>query len=122
MSYNRYKHGAEAVRWLVEYLNSGVRLSALVLEEQSQIRIRAHRETEGAGEVSFYDHQADVSLLGAEFLRIDLDGQYLGIVSSAVFDEGERTKLDISLAAGNFTIMFEAVQVSEQLTPNYIKK
>ena len=120
--YERYKCGADAVRWLREYLNAGVRLSALVLEEQSQIRLRLHRDTEGAGDVSFYDHQADVCLLGAEFLRIDFDGPYFGTVSSAVFDEGDSTRLEISLAAGGFSIEFDAVQVSEQMVPCYIMK
>ena len=119
---SRYKHGAQAVRWLQEYLNSGVRLSALVLEEHSLIRLCAHRKTEGVGQVSYYDHQADVSLLGAEFSRIDLDGPDLGTVSTAVFDEGDRTSLEISLEVGSFSIAFDAVQTSERLVPVYVMK
>ena len=118
----RYKHGDEAVRWLREYLNSGVRLSALVLEEKRLIRLCAHRMTEGAGEVSNFDQQADVNLLGAEFLCIDFDGSNLQPVSSAVIDEGDRTRLEISLEAGSFSIEFDTLQVSEQLVPVYDMK
>ncbi|MGE0056073.1 MAG: hypothetical protein AB7S74_17905 [Hyphomicrobium sp.] len=122
MSYNRYKHGAEAVRWLAEFLNAGARLSALVLDEQDEIRFCAHRNVEGDGEVSSYDHQVYVSLLGAEFLHIDFEGQYLGPVSTAAFDEGESSRLDVACEAGRFSVMFDAVQLSERLAPVYIMK
>ena len=120
--YQWHKHGAEAIRWLQEFLNSGAGLSALVLEEGRQLRLSAYREIEGAGEVRNYNHKAHVSLLGAEILRMDLDGETFGTISSAEFEEGNRMKLELSLAAGGFSIEFDALQVSEQLVPVYEMK
>ncbi len=125
---SRFRCGAEAVRWLREYLNSGACMSALamedalVLEERHRIRFRAYREIEGTGEVSKYHHEADVSLLRAEFLRIDLDGETFGTISSAVFEEGDTMRLEILLAAGGLSIEFDALQVSERLAPVYEMK
>lgn len=119
---SRIKQGAEALQWLREYLNSGVSLSGLVLEERNQIRLRTHRMTEGSGEIRYYDHQAEISLMGAEFVRINLDGPDLGIISRAEFEGEERTTLEMSLKGGSFSIEFDAAQVSEQLAPVYVLK
>ena len=116
---SRHKHGAEAIKWLQEYLNAGAGLSELVLDEQCQIRLSAYREIDGSGEVSNYNHKAHVSLLGAELLRIDIVGETFGTISSAVFHEGDKNRVEISLAAGGFSIEFEALQVSELLMPVY---
>lgn len=117
--YNWHKHSADAVQWLREYLNCGVRLSALVLDEQSQIRFCAHRVAEGAGQASAYDHQAHVTMLGAELVCIDFDCESFGLVSKAAFLEGARTELDMLLDAGRLTVEFDGIQVSEKMVPVY---
>lgn len=116
---SQFRHGAEAVRWLQEYLNSRTQVTALALEVPRRIRLCASQETEGAGEVVIYLHRAEVTLSGADLSWIDLDGKSFGNVCSATFHEGERTRLDVSLATGRLSIEFDALQVSEGMVPVY---
>lgn len=129
----QYKHGTEAVQWLREYLNSGAILSALALDEQGQMHFSARRETEDVGQVReplvdddgrlfelrSYDREAQVSLLRAALLYINIDCETFGAISSAVFFEGDRTKLEISLDAGSFSIEFDTLRVCDRLVSTY---
>jgi hypothetical protein len=112
----------DAIQWLGEYLNSGVILSGIALVEQNRLLLRAHRMTEGSGEILYYDQQVQISLQTAEFFRIDLDGSELGIISSAQFEAGDNMRLEVSLTGGGFSVGFSDVQVSERIAHVYSTK
>ncbi|MEQ1718569.1 MAG: hypothetical protein ABL907_21725 [Hyphomicrobium sp.] len=127
----RLMQGAQALQWLQEFLNFGIHLSGIVLEEQCRIRLRAHRTIEasmttegslakeGAMQVLFFQHRVELCLFDAEFMLIDLRGPDFGIFSRAALQEGDKTTLEVWLDGGSFLVAFAAVQLSQEIIPVY---